>query len=140
MSVTLNYSDLEDAFFYISMNPQFANSAFLNTKTGEFYYVSDYGDSDELPEDIDESEDYIAIPHKNDLDLGQKLVEDFVLEHCEGEIGKVMSFFRHKGAYSKYKYFLERKGLLDEWHQYEDDITKKALLEWCSENNINVSL
>ncbi|MDJ0669159.1 MAG: hypothetical protein QNJ61_17895 [Desulfobacterales bacterium] len=71
------------------------------------YYVSDLGDSNELPEDIDE-EKYIAIPHKNELDLGKALVFEFTTANLPGEIEKVDSIFRRKGAYSRFKDLLEK--------------------------------
>ena len=47
------------------------------------------GDSDDLPEDVDESDKYIEIPHKNELDLGRNLVFQFVSKHIPEEIVKV---------------------------------------------------
>jgi hypothetical protein len=82
-------------------------------KSGEMYYVSELGDSDELPDDIDDDETYVSIPHKNDLDLGKRLVMDFVAEFCSEDLQKVHDIFRRKGAYSRYKELLETKGLLD---------------------------
>lgn len=58
----MNYSDIEDAFFFVSSVPPFEHSAYLNKETGEFYYVSALGDSDELPGDFEESDKYISIP------------------------------------------------------------------------------
>jgi hypothetical protein len=59
----------------------------ISTKeTGETYYVSTLGDSDELPDDLDENEKYINIPHKNDLDLGRNLVFNFISTNLPGEL------------------------------------------------------
>ena len=48
------------------------------------------------------------------------------------------SIFRRKGAYSRYKDFLESKGVLENWYEYENERQKVALKEWCKENNIEV--
>jgi hypothetical protein len=96
------------------------------------------GDFDELPEDIYENDDYIEIPHKNDLGLGQHLVWHFVEKEIPGLVDKVRSFFSRKGAYSKYKAFLEEIGLLDKWYEFEDARAKEALLQWCKDNGIEI--
>ena len=45
--------------------------AVICKETGEILYKSDYGDEDEIPEEVYDREDCIEIPHKNDLDLGR---------------------------------------------------------------------
>lgn len=134
----ISYEDIESAFLFVSMQPMYGNQALLSTKTGEIFYISDYGDSDELPDDIEESEDYIEIPHKNELNLGKRLVFDFVSERIPEKLDGVSQIFRRKGAYSRYKNFLDSLGLLDEWHKFEDNHQNKALRKWCSDNNIEI--
>ena len=101
-------------------------------------YLSGIGDSDDLPEDIDESDDYIEIPHKNRLDLGKSLVFQFVSEHLPGDLDQVERIFRKRGAYSRFKDLLERKNLLEQWYNYETDETSKALRAWCQKNKIEI--
>jgi len=69
------FSDLESALLETEGDESAA--AFLNTKTGETCLRSDFADIDELPEDIDESEDYVRLPNKRDLELGTRLVMSF---------------------------------------------------------------
>ena len=137
MPIKLN--DIELAFEFVSSDQMYMHSAYLCLKTGDIFYTSEMGDSDELPEDIYESEQYIEIPHKNELDLGKALVLDFTSMHMLNEIEKVHSIFRKKGAYSKFKNLLESKGFLDEWYKFEEKRQSEALIEWCKENNINTS-
>lgn len=111
------------------------NTAVLNKKTGQTFYRSEFSGEDDFPEDV-ESEDYIEIPHKNDLNLGRNLVFDFVLKYLPEKSDEVDSFFHRKGAYSNYKYLLEKLNLLDKWYKFEDEKTKSALLEWCRVNGI----
>ena len=133
----IKFSDIEDAFFFISMGEMYMNSAILCIKTGRIFYTSDLGDSDELPEDIDNDPDkYIDIPHKNELNLGKVLVINFTSIHMPDNMEKVQSIFRKKGAYSRFKDLLETKGLLEKWYDFEEDQQKNALIEWCRENNI----
>jgi hypothetical protein len=106
-------------------------------KTGEIFYISElFGSEDELPEDIEDPDKYISIPHKNDLGLGKALVIEFTSQYLPGEIDRVYSIFSRKGAYSRYKELLEKKGLLDKWYKFEDERQKAALNKWCRENEI----
>ena len=134
----IKFSDIEDAFFFVSMGEMYMNNAFLCKRTGQIFYISDAGDSDELPEDIDDNlENYIDIPHKNELNLGKSLVLEFSAIYLPEYIEKLNSIFRKKGAYSRFKNLLDEKGLLDKWYEFEEEEQNKALREWCKENNIN---
>jgi len=136
--MAISFDDIENAFLFVSMDQQGMHNAYLNKETGQIFYTSEMGDSDELPEDFDDPEKYIAIPHKNDLELGKALVVEFASKYLPKEMDKVYSIFRSKGAYSRYKDFVQRKGLLDEWYKYENERQKAALKEWCMENNIEI--
>ena len=69
--MALKFSDIEEALFWVSMDQQFMHDAILCRETGQIFYTSEMGDSDELPEDIEDPDKYISLPHKNDLDLGK---------------------------------------------------------------------
>jgi hypothetical protein len=112
--------------------------SYLCKETGEIFYTSEMGDSDELPEDIDDTEKYISIPHKNELDLGRALVLEFTSAYLPEELDEVYLIFRHKGAYSRYKDLLERKGALEDWYQFENERRELALKGWCQENQIEL--
>ena len=136
--MSLSFDDIEGAFFFVSMDQMFIHNAYLCKETGQIFYTSEIGDSDELPEDIDDSEKYIAIPHKNELDLGKALVFEFTSTYLPEELDTVHEIFRHKGAYSRYKDLLERKGALEDWYNFENERQDQALKEWCRENNIEI--
>jgi len=129
-------SDIENAFFFVSMDQQFMHNAYLCKETGKIFYTSEMGDSDELPEDIDDPEKYISIPHKKDLNLGKPLVIEFTSKYLPEELDTVSSIFRRKGAYSRYKELLESKGALEDWYKFENERQAAAPKEWCRENNI----
>ena len=46
--------------------------------------------------------------------------------------------FRRKGAYSAFKDRLARKGMLDQWYEYEAQAQRQALREWCEELGIDL--
>jgi hypothetical protein len=77
--VAVKYDELSEAFDFVSFGEPTRHQAYLNRTTGEIYWVSEVNE-DELPEDLDESDQYIAIPHKNDLDLGTSLALRFAAE------------------------------------------------------------
>ena len=136
--MAISFDDIENAFFFVSMDQMFMHNAYLCKETGEIFYTSEMGDSDELPEDIDDPEKYVTIPHKNELDLGKALVIEFTSEYLPEELDTVYSVFRRKSAYSRYKDLLERKGALEAWYKFENERQKAALKEWCRENNIEI--
>jgi hypothetical protein len=130
------YSDVEEAFMFVSMSLPDEHEAFLNQETGEIYFVSMIGDSDELPEDLEESEKYISIPDKNDLNLGRDLVFDYVSVHLPDEFEHVRGFFSKSGAYARYKDLLQSKEQLENWYEFESKAIEVALREWCRENGV----
>jgi hypothetical protein len=134
----IKFQDIELAFVYVSSSQPLMNSAYISKTTGQIFYHSEMYDSDELPENFYEKHDYIEIPHKNDLDLGQRLVWQFVNTEIPGLADKIKGFFSRRGAYSKYKSFLEEIGLLKKWFEFEETSTKETLKEWCNENDIKL--
>lgn len=134
----LKLTDLIAAYDWVSADPSGENQACVNRFTGQVYWITDAVDLDEeLPDDLDDGEKYIAVPNKYDLDLGTALVFRFVREHMVEESARVAAFFRRRGAYGKFKDFLARSQLLDTWYAYENSKVEEALLAWVSENSIS---
>jgi len=48
--------------------------AVVHRVTGEVLFTSEHTGESDYPDDVDENDDYIAILHKNELDLGKPLV------------------------------------------------------------------
>jgi hypothetical protein len=65
--MAISSDDIENAFLFVGMDQKFMQNAYLCKETGRIFYTSELGDSDELPEDIDDTEKYITIPHKKDF-------------------------------------------------------------------------
>jgi len=134
---TVKFDDLREAFEFASAGMPFESEAFLSVETGVIHIHSEFSDFDEeLPEDVWDSERYIAIPHKSDLDLGRRLALDFAHTEMAEDLDDVYEFFRRKGAFARFKGLLENRGKLQHWHEYEENRTKEALREWCKENEI----
>lgn len=131
------FSDVRDAFDFVSFDPDMAHAAFLDRASGAIYWQSDNADlDDELPDDIDDSSRYIGIPHKNDLGLGKPLALQFAAEHLPSALDHVRGIFSYSGAYARFKDLLAAQGMLDAWHAYEQSCGEVALRRWCDEHEI----
>jgi hypothetical protein len=135
----MKFTDIEMAFDFVNSASPFEHSVYISKSTGETYWQSDMSGMDELPDDLDESDDYLEVPHGQDLGLGTRVVWDFVRQHIPHLHDQVQEAFSRKGAYSRFKGLLERNGCLEKWHRYEGNRTRQALLEWCEANNLEVS-
>jgi len=91
----IDFSDLEDAFLFVGSDQPFMNSAIVNKRTGETFYQSELSGIDDFPENF-EGDNFIEIPHKNDLDLGRDLVFE---RPCQCAYGL------EPGQYEVHKYF-----------------------------------
>lgn len=137
--VAVKLDHLLDAFEFVSAGQPMEHEAYLCVETGVIHYHSELGDDEEpLPDDIEDSEKYIEIPHKNDLDLGKRLALRFGDEFLSDALDDVYDIFRHRGAYGRFKNLLEHRGMLQQWYEYEEKTRNKALREWCEESGIEL--
>jgi hypothetical protein len=138
--MTVKFKDIEDAFDFLNFSQMSNSEAYLEKETGKIYLYSDLMDDEleELPEDVYDEDKYIALPDKNELDLGKKLVFDFASKFLPDDFEQVDFIFSRKGAYSNFKQLLAEKGLLDKWYKYEEEAEEKALREWCEWNDIKL--
>jgi hypothetical protein len=137
-----SFDNIQNAFEFVSSAPVDENHAIFNLNTGEILQKSGMLDEEEFPEDVEESDDVVWIPHRDDLDLGKELVFDFVdlyLPHEKKAI-KAMFRFGRANAHSKFLAHMERLGKLEEWRAFEKEETRNALLDWCDENEIEVDV
>jgi hypothetical protein len=129
--VTVKYDDLSTAFDFVSFAGPMEHRAYVSLDTGAIYWISETTpiEEDECPDDLETSDRYIEIPHKNDLDLGNRLALRFVEE----------AFFRRRGAYARFKELLAAEGCFEEWYAFEVESTERALREWCKANEIHLA-
>jgi len=153
-----SFENIQNAFEFVSSAPVDENHAILYFNTGEilriyagfmqdFYtgeilHKSAMLDEEEFPEDVEESEDVVWIPHRDDLDLGKELVFDFVELYLPREKKAVKAMFRfgRANALSKFLAHMERLGKLEDWRAFEKKETRNALLDWCDENEVEVDV
>ncbi|MER8472736.1 hypothetical protein NKH23_25535 [Mesorhizobium sp. M1328] len=115
------------------------HQAFLCKQSSTLYWHSEFtGDLDELPDDIDDSEKYVQIPGKKELDLGKPLVLDFARHFLPDNVGDVQEIFSKRGAYARFNDLLQPTGALDLWYAFEANAEGRALRTWCDLNLIEV--
>jgi hypothetical protein len=136
---SINLDELRNAFEFVSSGPSSQNFAYMCMDTGIIYWKSNVMDlEEEIPTDLDTSDRYIAVPHKNDLQLGQSLALSFIDQEIPHEYNFVASLFRKRGAYRRFKELLQSVGLLEKWFAFEANASDIALQNWCKENNIEL--
>jgi hypothetical protein len=135
-----SFENILHAFEFVSSAPVDENQAILNCKTGEIVYKTGMLDEEEFPEEVEASDNFVWIPHRDDLDLGRGLVLDFVELSMPKERKTVKRLFRfwRKNAMAGFLALLERIGKLDEWRAFEKQETRYALLDWCDDNEVEV--
>ena len=138
--VRVKYEELSAAFDFVSYAAPFEHRAFVSLDTGAIHWISETSpiDDEDLPDDLDTSDRYIAIPHKNDLDLGNSLALRFAEEQLPHRYADVAACFRHRGAYGRFKELLAAERCLDRWYAFETECTERALRDWCAANQIDV--
>ena len=137
-----SFSDLELSFEFVSSSGVGMNEAFLCRRTGKIYWRSDSSDDlneEEMPDDVEDEEKYIAIPGKRDLDLGKPLVMDFAREFLPNDFDEVRYMFSNRGAYKKFRALVTRRNVLDRWYEFESKATERALREWCELNSVELA-
>jgi len=133
---------IHDALMFVSSMGYGECSAILDRKTGKTYYQSDWLDVDEIDQlseaDYD-SKIHIHLPDKKDLGLGRDLVFEFVELFIPDKEDKIEHIFSRKGAYSRYKNYLDDIDMLEQWHEFENQRELMALTEWCEDNEVNIT-
>jgi hypothetical protein len=139
MPVSVDWNDLLHTFEFASLGQPYEHEAVLCRKTGKFFWLTDVEEDIEAwPDDADDEEKYLAIPHKKQLDLGTPLVLEFARQFLPDEFDEVRRIFAKRGAYARFKDLLQRKKALDRWYDFENKATEAALREWCEINGITI--
>jgi hypothetical protein len=135
MRIPVSFDELLAAYEWIGAGEAAALDceAYVSRATGTVHCFGE-GVDEEPPEDIEDEDLYIAVPHKDDFDLGRSLALRFVEERLPQSREAVYGFFRKRGAYAHFKSLLAQVNQLDAWHAYEQAATENALREWCAAN------
>jgi hypothetical protein len=139
MPVSVDWNDLLNTFEFASLGQPHEHEAVLCRKTGKFLWLTDVEEDIEAwPDDADDKEKYLAIPHKKELDLGKPLVLEFARQFLPGQFAEVRRMFDRRGAYARFNDLLRRNNALDRWYDFENKATEAALREWCALNELTI--
>lgn len=108
--------------------------AYVDRRTGEVHVPYDDPDFSEVSEDMEESEDYIAVPTKVELGLGSRVARSFARQEIPEEANTVSDMFSRKGGFGRFKQWLIERGKLDAWRAFEAQAEEEALRDWCEAN------
>ncbi|MCG8344898.1 MAG: hypothetical protein MI685_07020 [Chlorobiales bacterium] len=137
--MNFRYSEIKMAFDFVSSGLQGENIAYVSKEDGEIYYYSVTLGLDETRGHDVHSSCFIAVPHRNSLDIDRELAFDFVDEHLPEHYTAVRDYFAdEETAESRFRNVLEANGLLEEWNKYREATIEKFLREWCSQRNIEL--
>jgi hypothetical protein len=134
-------SNLELAVELASSTGPLQGHAYVDSVSGRVIsFTDDYRpEDDEIPEDLETNERYLAVPTKRDLDLGHVLVEQFVAEQLPRDVERVRGYFRNRGAYRRFRDLLEERDKTESWYAFESGAMVRALERWCSENGMELA-
>jgi hypothetical protein len=137
----VRFQEVADSFEFVDSSTG-DNEAILCRRTGKIYWRSGLSGLDEmneeLPENIEDGEEYITIPGKRELGLGKPLALDFARECLPDDFDEVSYIFGGRGAYRNFRAFLIRRKALERWYAFEAKAKERALREWCELNAIEV--
>ncbi len=136
----LKFDDIDTAFEYVSSGNYGENEAWLSREKARVVMIFDEMITGAKPE-VSKKElrtgDWIAIPHKKDLNLGNKLVFRFADEYvAEADMPRVERMFSRRGAYANWKDFLFERDLLQKWYDYYRHAEVHALKRWLNQEQV----
>jgi len=135
----VSFENICTAFDFASAGGFHEHRAFLCRRTGKIYYHSDFSDlNDDLPEDIEDEEKYIALPDKREIGLGKPLALNFARECLPDDFDEIRYIFSRRGGYKKFRVLLGKRNALDRWYEFEKEATDQTLRDWCRLNSINL--
>ncbi len=113
--------------------------AYVSRRTGRIFVdCSMHGEANELPDDVEDEALYVAVPGRRDLDLGTRLARDFAYRYMGEAAEEVVTIFSRRGAWSRFKDLLQRRGLRDAWHAFADAAEVEALRDWAEQNGFEL--
>lgn len=125
--------ELLDALEYVSSMMTVDAAAYISRDTGSVYYVgTDVEPEEGTPEDLETSDRYVAVPSKQELDLGKRVALRFAEAHLPEQYESIRSIFSRPGAYARFKDLLEKRDQLTAWYEFEHNAQREALSDWCA--------
>ena len=99
-----------------------------------------FADTEEIDAAYDAMKEgsWIAFPDASELRLGHHMALRFAREFLsEEQCERVVAIFSRRGAFRRFKDFLDECGKLQEWYAYEELTVLEALKQWLKDNDID---
>lgn len=140
MRSRISYEELLAAFEWVSAGEAAAIGcdAHVSKATGKIHWSGE-GVDEALPEDIDDPGKYVAVPKKDEFDLGRALALRFIKDRLPHSSEIVHQYFSQRGAFSRFNALLERASQLEAWHEFERNAIEKALRQWSDEHGLTLT-
>jgi hypothetical protein len=139
--VLVDYDDLSLAVDWVSSDG-FDNAAYVRRADGKIFLGGDPEVVDlpePLPDNLEDETQFVVVPDRRDLDLGQALVFAFARSISAAFYDDVRDAFRRRGAWRAFRDLLDARGLTDAWHAFEDRETRAALTQWLHDEGFGVA-
>ncbi|MBU5316165.1 UPF0158 family protein [Clostridium bornimense] len=82
-------------------------------------------------------ENYISLPEKYDIN-DYSIMENFIYSiEDKSTKEKLLSLISGKGAFRRFRDFVENNDLIDNWYKFKEESYKQIAIEWCKSNNIS---
>ena len=116
--------------------------AFVRPAADGIVYVTNsmFADTEEIDAAFDAMIEgsWIAFPDASELRLGHRMALRFAREFLsEEQCERVVAIFSRRGAFRRFKDFLDECGKLHEWYAYEELTVLEALKQWLKDNDID---
>ncbi len=114
------------------------NRAILCKDTGLIFFRSEWGDINEMDDEELDCDEFVEIPHKNELDLGQTWSSNLQRSIWPANATSFQRFSRDVGLMDGSK-TCSQKSLLKSWYGFQNRREEEALRQWCLENEIEMA-
>lgn len=135
----MTFDVIDDAFHYVSNAPPGERAAWIQRGSGKVFLSSTKAGFDERPPGAAGDPDYLAIPHRFEIDPGKELMLEFAHAHCPRELRRIEGLFERSGAFRKVKDLFKQLGLLDHWQIFEEEQIAALLRQWCVAEGLELS-
>ena len=143
----IKWDDLDTAFKSDGESVGMESPVFCKESNSVLWPTEDSWDIEDFESEIEiktpgnheDDESKITFPSQRQLDLGHRLVFRFAEEIIPNFEDEVSQIFNRKGAYRRFRSFLERNDFLEAWYKFENYHTALALVEWANEEGLEVT-
>ena len=135
--VPVKADELIEALDWIQASLEGDHAAFVERASGRVLLFSPELD-DEAPEDFENTELFLAVPDRFDLELGARTALDFARSHMPDDAERVASYFGRSGAFRRFKDLLDLRGQTDAWYDFERQAAMLAFKAWCEANGLRL--